>query len=251
MDRKRERLSRPSSGALLPNESYLKSSFLEHLRCLGRLDSNSILASEFALGSATRRIDLAIWSGELVGIEFKSRFDSLRRVAWQLEAYSKCFDRIIFVVDQKHASKVATILPAPIELWVVGPTGNFTMISAAGVLHSQTLEGLCNLCSLADLRRLAGAKNSYEPRAGRRSLLTRGLRIDDVYEAAVKRFKKIFADSSRQFWVAVGDQAISQEALPNLSRFAKGRHRRASMEEAEQVFWRDWARSETDCEAWG
>lgn len=240
------RLSTSPAHPVLPNEGYLKSSFLEHLRCMGRLDSNSILASEFALGGAARRIDLAIWNGEFIGIEFKSKFDSLRRVALQLEAYSKCFDRIIFVVDQKHASKVVAILPPPIELWVVDTTGSLIMISAAGVVRSQTVEGLANLCSLADLRRLSAAGNPGEPRAGRRSLLARGLKIEDVYEAAVKRFKKTFAESSRQFWDDVGNQKISQQALPHLSRFSKDRTRRAVLEEAEQVFWRDWTRPKSD-----
>ena len=125
---------------MLLNEIYLKCSFLEHFRRLNRLDGGSVLASEFSLGRAGRRIDLAIWNGEFIGVEFKSKFDTLKRLSSQLDAYLQCFDRIIFVVDQKHISKVAALLPAAVELWVVGPTGNFVLKNPAGVLRGQTTE---------------------------------------------------------------------------------------------------------------
>lgn len=235
-----QRFTSNSEKAVLLNESYLKSSFLEHLRRLGRLDGSSVLASEFALGGAGRRIDLAIWSGEFIGVEFKSKFDTLRRLSWQLDAYLQCFDRIIFVVDQKHGSKVAALLPAPVELWVVGPSGSFVLESAAGVLRGQTTEGLANLCTLAQLRQLSKAASPDGAYIGRRSVMANGLRLEDVYESAVARFRKTFADSSRAFWDAVGNQAVHQGALPSLSRFAKQRTRLASIQEAEQNFWRDW-----------
>ena len=237
-----QRFTSNSENAVLLNEAYLKCSFLEHLRRLGRLDGASVLSSEFALGGAGRRIDLAIWSGEFIGVEFKSKFDTLRRLSWQLDAYLQCFDRIIFVVDQKHASKVAALIPAPVELWVVGPTGNFVLESAAGVLRGQTTEGLANLCTLAQLRRLSKAASPDGAYRGRLSVMASGLELEDVYESAVTRFKKTFADSSRAFWNAVGDQAIHQNALPSLSRFAKQRTRLASIREAEQNVWRDWVR---------
>lgn len=237
-----QRFTPNSEKAVLLNEGHLKCSFLEHLRCLGRLDGTSVLASEFALGRAGRRIDLAIWSGEFIGIEFKSKFDTLRRLSWQLDAYLQCFDRIIFVVDQKHASKAAALLPAPVELWVVEPTGNFVLENAAGVLRGQTIEGLANLCALAQLRRLSEAASPDGACRGRRSVMASGLKLEDVYEFAVTRFKKTFADSSRAFWSAVGDQPIHQNTLPSLSRFAKQRTRLASIQEAEQNFWQDWVR---------
>jgi hypothetical protein len=227
-----QRFASSSEKAVLLNEGYLKCSFLDHLRRLGRLDSGSVLASEFALGRAGRRIDLAIWSGEFIGVEFKSKFDTLRRLSWQLDAYLQCFDRIIFVVDQKHASKVVALLPAPVELWVVGPTGNFVLENAAGVLRSQSIEGLANLCTLAELRRFSKAASSNGAYRGRCSVMASGLKVEDVYESAVTRFRKTFADSSRAFWNAVGDQAIHQSAIPNLSRFAKQRMRLASIQES-------------------
>lgn len=222
------------------NEVYLKCLFLEHLRGLGRLGSDSVLASEFALGRAGRRIDLAIWSGEFVGIEFKSKFDSLKRLSWQLDAYLQCFDRIILVVDQKHAPKVATFLPAAVEFWVVDSNGNFVLKNAAGILRDQTVEGLANLCTLADLRRLSTAPSSDRPNRGRSSILAGGLNAEDVYDSAINRFRRTFAGSSREFWNVVGDQPIRHDALPSLSRFAKQRSRLASIQEAEATFWRDW-----------
>ncbi len=241
-----QRFTSNSEKAVLLNESYLKCSFLEHLRRSNRLDCGSVLASEFSLGRAGRRIDLAIWNGEFIGIEFKSKFDTLKRLSWQLEAYLQCFDRIIFVVDQKHASKVAVLLPAAVELWVVGPTGDFVLKNPAGVLRDQTTEGLANLCTLAELRRLSKATNPNGAYRGRCSVMATGLKSEEVYQSAVNRFKKTFANSSRAFWSAVGDQAIDRSALPSLSRFAKQRTLLASIQVAEQDFWRDWVRPATE-----
>jgi len=224
------------------DEAALKCLFLEHLRHLRMIDANSILASEYDLGRAGRRIDLAVWSGELIGVEFKSRFDSLRRLSWQLDAYVQCFDRVILVVDQKHTQKLFDVIPAPIELWTVDAFAKFTLVNKAGVIRTQTVEGLANLCSLADLRRISPAGNSSSAYRGRSNILAGDLRLDEVYEAAIKGFKRAFGNSSRSFWKTLGEGSISPETLLTLSRFATQRAQKKLSYQTEQIFWQNWTK---------
>ena len=76
-------MSDPTSKKWL-SEAHLKCLFLDRLRRLGLIDARSIIASEYSLGQTGRRADLAIFGGhEFIGIEFKSRYDSLKRLKQQ------------------------------------------------------------------------------------------------------------------------------------------------------------------------
>lgn len=222
------------------NEAALKCLFLEHLRRQRVIDQNSVIASEYGLGRVGRRIDLAIWAGEFIGIEFKSRFDTLKRLSWQLQAYLQCFDRVILVVDERHGKKALLGLPAPVELWTVNSLGDFTRVQSAGVIRAQTAQALSNLCSLVQLRRLTPATNNGAYR-GRLHIATKELRIEDVYDVAIEGFKRAFLQSSRSFWNEVADGKIDPAAMLTLSRFAGSRSRRVMIQHDEQIFWQQWA----------
>jgi hypothetical protein len=230
-----------SSDTAQLNEVALKCLFLEHLRGQRTIDQNSVIASEYGLGRVGRRIDLAIWAGEFIGIEFKSRFDSLKRLSWQLQAYLQCFDRVILVLDEKHTAKVKACLPAPVELWNVDAFGSFTQISKAGVVRSQTVAALANLCSLTDLRRISYSENDTGTYRGRSRILAEDLDVHEVYEVAIKGFKKSFGNSSRSFWNAVDDTSIDQSKLSTLSRFLAQRTQKQLMQQIEKTFWSNWA----------
>lgn len=228
------------------NEAALKCLFLQHLRGQHTIDQNSVIASEYGLGRAGRRIDLAIWAGEFIGIEFKSRFDSLKRLTWQLGAYLQCFDRVILVVDEKHTDKVKACLPAPVELWSADASGNFTLINKAGVIRSQTVQALANLCSLAELRRITRSGSEQGVYRGRLSILADDLNAEEVYDLAIKGFKKSFGNSSRAFWSIVGDKGIDQSKLFSLSRFSAQRTQKQLMQQVEKNFWLNWAQQASD-----
>lgn len=224
------------------NEVALKCLFLEHLRDEHLVDQNSVIASEYALGRIGRRIDLAIWNGEFIGIEFKSKFDSLKRLSWQLEAYLQCFDRVILVVDQKHRLKVAEQLPVSVEFWTVDAFGKLNLEQAAGVIRSQSVQALANLCSLAQLRRLAPVLDDESAYRGRLKILAGELRVEDVYAAAIEGFKRAFACSSDAFWKEVAENRVEPTKMLKLSRFSESRIRRALIEQDQQIFWQKWAK---------
>jgi hypothetical protein len=94
------------------SEMDLKCLYLERSRRLGLIDANSIIASEYSLGQTGRRVDLAILSNEFIGVEFKSKGDSLKRLKPQLDTYVRCFDRVVLVADERHIPNAQLLVPA-------------------------------------------------------------------------------------------------------------------------------------------
>src|SRR4029077_16865607 len=64
---------------------------------------------EVCLGRA--RVDLAVISDQLIGIEIKSVRDDVTRLPAQAAAYSKCFDRMVLVVDESLVAKATPPIP--------------------------------------------------------------------------------------------------------------------------------------------
>lgn len=75
-------------------------------------DKNTKLVQEMGVWSGTVRIDIAVINGELSGFELKSDKDTLERLPFQSELYSKVFDKINLVVGSKHAFKAKTLIPS-------------------------------------------------------------------------------------------------------------------------------------------
>lgn len=70
------------------------------------------LVEELELGNCDARIDMAFFGNELLGIEIKSPRDTLKRLPDQASHYSKVFDRVILVADQKFLDSSLDIIPS-------------------------------------------------------------------------------------------------------------------------------------------
>ncbi|HTT82018.1 MAG TPA: sce7726 family protein [Rhizomicrobium sp.] len=79
-------------------------------------DSHSRIVEEMGVWSGSVRIDLAVINGELHGIELKSDRDTLERLPFQAQLYSRVFDRVELVVGAKHSEKAAKLVP---DWWAV------------------------------------------------------------------------------------------------------------------------------------
>jgi len=64
---------------------------------------------EVCLGRA--RVDLALIADLLIGIEIKSVKDNVTRLPGQVHAYSRCFDRVVLVVDKSLVAKARPLIP--------------------------------------------------------------------------------------------------------------------------------------------
>lgn len=74
-------------------------------------DCDSKVVDELNLPVAKARIDIAVINGALHGYEIKSASDTLNRLPSQIEAYSKVFDYLSVVTEDRYKHKLVEILP--------------------------------------------------------------------------------------------------------------------------------------------
>jgi len=75
------------------------------------LDASSLVVDELGIMEGKYRIDVAVIGSVLHGYEIKSASDNLDRLAAQQESYSKIFDRMTLVADEKHVAQALKIIP--------------------------------------------------------------------------------------------------------------------------------------------
>ena len=97
----------------------------QHLRCEHADDASTLIVEEMGLWSGSVRIDIAVINGELSGFELKSDRDTLQRLPFQAEIYSRIFDRVDLVVGERHLREGEKMVP---DWWGVrratsSPTG--------------------------------------------------------------------------------------------------------------------------------
>ncbi|HEY9261178.1 sce7726 family protein [Chitinophaga sp.] len=75
-------------------------------------DPNSKVVEEFTLPVAKARIDVAVINGSIHGYEIKSASDTLQRLPSQIEAYTKVFDYLSVVTENKYYEKIVACVPS-------------------------------------------------------------------------------------------------------------------------------------------
>lgn len=74
-------------------------------------DPNTKVVEEWDLAVANARIDMAVLNGHFHGYEIKSSQDNLERLPNQLVSYSKIFDQLSVITEEKYATKILKIIP--------------------------------------------------------------------------------------------------------------------------------------------
>ena len=92
-------------------DCHVRAALRERLAAEHAGDRDTRVVEEMGIWFGTARIDLAVINGELSGYELKSDSDTLERLPYQVEIYSKVFDRVTLVVGKKHAEKAVDIIP--------------------------------------------------------------------------------------------------------------------------------------------
>lgn len=75
------------------------------------LDPASRSVDELVLMRGKHRVDVAVLNDEFHGFEIKSASDNLERLPAQQNCYSKVFDRISLVIDERHVERAVAIVP--------------------------------------------------------------------------------------------------------------------------------------------
>lgn len=173
-------------------ERDLKAFCLSKLLASRRINSNSVIASEFPLADSSGRIDLAILTPtNFTGVEIKSERDSLRRLDKQIEAFSRYFDRLIVILAGKHGATLLE-LPDNVELWKLTDRGLLRTPSNSIKRQSETLFSLL-------------------PK--RKRLTLKGPTAESATSARIEffqEFRRRYQDTSTEFW-----KKVEQDGLIN------------------------------------
>ncbi|MBY5552627.1 sce7726 family protein [Rhizobium leguminosarum] len=92
-------------------DAYIRAPLLKWLRSLHPDRLTAKMLEEFKMPRPSARIDVALVNGEMAGFEIKSDRDTLTRLASQVPAFSRFFDRVSLVTTQKHLAEAKTKIP--------------------------------------------------------------------------------------------------------------------------------------------
>lgn len=87
-------------------------------------DPHSRVVEELSLPVAQARIDIAVVNGAFHGYEIKSASDNLKRLSSQIDAYSKVFDFISVVTEEKYSRHIIEDLPKWIGVYLCDEESN-------------------------------------------------------------------------------------------------------------------------------
>jgi hypothetical protein len=209
------------------DEGHLKASVLSKLRRDGLINQETPVASEFRLGSAPARADLALFGRTFIGVEIKSQFDTLRRLEAQLSAYGRRFEQSILVVAERHARAIAVESLGSIELWTLDRTGQITVVRKGVVLQRET--GFASLMTLEERRRFLRTGSAESERS--------------AFAAA---FRARYGETSTRFWEAVRGRRITDTDIAMLSRYREGREKQAQLQQDRDVRRLEWCARATE-----
>lgn len=90
-------------------------------------DAKTRIVEELNLPVAGARVDIAVINGSMHGYEIKSASDTLKRLTSQVEAYSKVFDFLSVVTEEKYRKQITAAVPRWVGLIICSEKeGNFT-----------------------------------------------------------------------------------------------------------------------------
>lgn len=112
------------------NEYFYKNTLAKKLLLDKYLHKDATMLSEFRVGE--NKADCVIINGISTCYEIKTRFDSLKRLSDQLNAFSKIFEKIYVVCDKVHKENVLACIPDHVGVIEFTERGHLKEIKKAG-----------------------------------------------------------------------------------------------------------------------
>jgi hypothetical protein len=204
-------------------EAQIKAALIDRLFLDGFIDNETVLISELPVASWSRRADLVLANGKILGFEIKSKFDSTARLAAQLEAYAGSFEGVSVVIDQKHVANVEKIASEAVGIFTIidGPIKpTITMVRKPRV-RALSLDAAMRLMVVSDLRELLRSEGRALDRSYGRQRIeveARTLPLQTIRNWAVNALKKRYAAYHGQFLSSREESHSTVAALPALRR---------------------------------
>lgn len=200
-------------------EPHIKAHVLEYLRSRKRISENDLIISELTVDGYLRRADLVIVrEDELIAIEIKSQFDSLKRLSGQTEKYSEFFDKVILVTTSNHIQNAMSKVCTNVEILLFDENS----ISVIRRGRKKIITNKISLLKMMTKRELSALaiKLGYSNESKTRELLTEFLNsrsIRAIRKEVFLNLKKRYCMTSEYFWKSVLEKPISIETVANLS----------------------------------
>lgn len=127
-------------------------------------DEATRIVEEMGVWSGSVRVDIAVINGSLSGYEIKSDRDTLGRLPFQQDLYSRVFDTVELIVGQRHVEKATALVPdwwgvtlatdeaGSVDLTPVRPAGPNPTVDAflvAQLLWKEEAIAVLDSCDLA------------------------------------------------------------------------------------------------------
>lgn len=134
-------------------------------------DSGCKVVEELEIPAAKARIDMAVINGHMHGFEIKSARDTLKRIPSQLDAYSKVFDFLSIVTEEKYRKKLIDILPTWVGVYTCQENGTIDEIRASSMNLSKQSFYIAKLLWRNELLELLSSNNFKYRKSDRNWLL--------------------------------------------------------------------------------
>lgn len=206
------------------DELDLKAKFLEFVGDASPPRKKPVVTTEFPIMGGNTRADLAILGDEFVGVEIKSRKDSLSRLSKQVADYRAVFDRVVLVLDGKHLVQYLSIDFHFCDVWTINFDGQFRIFSQ-GEHHRSEPDVLFSLLTAAE------REQAYRSERFQKS---------DKREIFEYFFRQRYARTSSEFWRKTRNRKIKRTDLEMLSRFSETRKEAAKLEAEKDERIRRW-----------
>lgn len=100
-------------------------------------DPSTLVVEELGLEHGACRVDIAVVNGFLHGYELKSDADTLSRLPFQIDAYSKVLDRATLIAGERHIDAAIGLLP---DWWGI----KVATRGSRGAIHIETVRPVSN-----------------------------------------------------------------------------------------------------------
>lgn len=212
--------------AILGNlrEPQIKAALIDALFAHGMVDADTVLVSEMPVVHMSRRADIVLANGHLVGFEIKSDADSTARLLGQLEAYQRSFEGIVIVTGARHLQGCLAMADASVGIIAVEEMENGA--PKARIVRKPHLRRMSPDTAIRQMRAdelyqltRSMALNPWGAR-DRHTLerLAKDIPISSLRDAALKAIKRRYRPQFEAFRQAREQAAQTVEALYLLKR---------------------------------
>jgi hypothetical protein len=205
------------------DELSIKAHVINELRRSRKISKATVLANEFRIGTTGVRADLALVNGQFIGVEIKSKFDSLRRLQRQLPVYRSTFEKNILVIASRHLPKLSSMDLAGFELWEIHENGRIELHAERNRVAEMSNPEWLAMLTEAERRRVPLDASTHERRA-----------------AFIAAFRRRYESTTAEFWAGVGRKKVRPSDLLALSLYRSQRIAHSAWATAQADKWSDW-----------